>query len=283
MIPEEFSYVRPGSVPEALSALAAPGAKLLSGGQSLLPLMRLRFAAPKSLVDLQDIPELRGIDARGGELRIGAFMRHVEVAAANTWRVLREAAEQTGDRQVRRMGTIGGAVCHADPAGDLPAALLALGARLELVGPEGRRVVPIEEFFVGPLMSAAQESEVLESVFVPVAGKGSGSAYRKLPQEASGFALVGVGARLEFDGAGVCSAAGIGVTGVGFTPYRASAAEETLLGTKAEQSAIEKALDAILDDVDVAGDVYASVEYRSEMCRLFAGRALAAARSQAKG
>ncbi|MDA8346879.1 MAG: FAD binding domain-containing protein [Thermaerobacter sp.] len=282
MTPEEFRYMRPGNLAEAVAALAEPGAKLLSGGQSLLPLMRLRFAAPKALVDLQDVAELKGIEERGSEIRIGAFTRHVDVAASAPWQALREAAEQTGDRQVRRLGTIGGAVSHADPAGDLPAALLALGARVELMGTSGRRSVPLDEFFVGPLMTAAQEDEVLESVFVPAEGKDSGSAYRKLRQEASGFALVGVAARLQFDSAGTCQAAGIGVTGVGLAPYRAGAAEEILLGTLVGDADVEKALGAILEGVDVAADAYASAEYRSDMCRLFAKRAIEAAKSQAR-
>ena len=282
MTPEEFGYVRPSSLAEAVAALAQPGAKLLAGGQSLLPLMRLRFAAPKTLVDLQDVAELRGIEARGEEVRIGAFSSHVDVAAGAPWQALREAAEQTGDRQVRRLGTIGGAVSHADPAGDLPAALLALGARVELVGPEGRRSLAIDEFFVGPLMTAAQENEVLEAVFVPAEGKGSGSAYRKLRQEASGFALIGVAARLRLDGAGRCVAAGIGVTGVGFTPYRARATEELLVGTAVSDAEVEKALGAIVQDIDVASDAYASAEYRAEMCQLFGRQAIAAAKAQAR-
>jgi carbon-monoxide dehydrogenase medium subunit len=283
VIPEEFEYLRPANLDDAVAALGRPGAKLLAGGQSILPLMRLRFAAPSALVDLQDVAELRGVEVRGDELRIGAFTRHVEVAGLDTWTALREAAEETGDRQVRRLGTIGGAVSHADPAGDVPAALMALGGRLELVGPEGRRSVPVDEFFVGPLMTSAGEHEVLESVFVPVMQQGSGSAYRKLAQQASGFALVGVAAKVRLDDAGVCQSAGIGVTGVGFTPYRAKAAEELLLGTKLSDDDVEKALTAVLEGVDVAGDAYASVEYRSEMCRLFARRAISAARSRAQG
>ncbi len=282
MIPQEFRYLRPASLDEAVAALADPGAKLLAGGQSLLPLMRLRFAAPDALVDLQDVAELKGVEVRGEELRIGALTRHVEVAGLDTWDALRGAAQQTGDRQVRRLGTIGGAVSHADPAGDLPAALLALGARAELVGPGGRRSVPLEEFFTGPLMTAATPGEVLESLFVPLPSGGSGSAYCKLAQDASGFALVGVAARLGLDKGGTCRMAGIGVTGVGFTPYRARAAEELLLGSRLTDADIEKAARAVLEDVEVAADAYASAEYRAEMCRLFTRRALAAALSKAQ-
>jgi carbon-monoxide dehydrogenase medium subunit len=282
VIPQEFRYLRPANLDEAITALAEPGAKLLAGGQSLLPLMRLRFAAPDVLVDLQDVTELKGTEVRGDELRIGALTRHVDVAALQTWDALREAAQQTGDRQVRRLGTIGGAVSHADPAGDLPAALLALGARAELVGPEGHRSISLDEFFAGPLMTVAGPSEVMEALFVPVPTKGSGSAYCKLPQDASGFALVGVAARIGLAADGTCRTAGIGITGVGFTPYRARAAEELLLGTRLTEADISKAADAALEAVDVAADAYASAEYRAEMCKLFTKRALTAAVAKAR-
>lgn len=281
MTPEEFRYVRPATLAEAVAALGEPGAKILAGGQSLLPLMRLRFAAPKALVDLQDIKELRGIEAQGDEVRIGALTLHAEVASSAPWTVLREAAEETGDRQVRRLGTIGGAVCHADPAADLPAALLALGARLEFVGPDGDKTVPIEALYLGPLMTSAGDQDVLRSIVVGAPGRRSGSAYRKLRQEASGFALVGVAAHLAFDASGNCQKAGLGVTGVGFTPYRAQAAEEVLLGTPAAQADVEAALEVMLEGAEVAADAYASADYRADMCRLFAGRALEAARRQA--
>lgn len=281
MIPAAFTYHRPRSLEEAIEALKAPDAKILAGGQSLLPLLRLRLAEPASLVDLQDIPGLFGLEVQGENLRIGAMTRHVEILDRAPWEVLREAAAETGDRQVRRLGTIGGTVSHADPSADLPAALLALGATLEIAGTEGRRRLALANFFVGPLMTNLLEGEIVVAIDLPAPGPRSGSSYRKLRQEASGFALVGVAAALAFDADGVCESAGLGVTGVSLAPYRAEAVEKALLGTEVLPQDISRALGEITRGVDVTEDAYAGREYRAEMCAVLGRRAIAAARERA--
>ena len=282
MIPAAFRYERPATIVQALRHLAEPEAKALAGGQSLLPLLRLRMAEPGLLVDIQDIAELAGIRSGAQEMTLGALVRHVELATSGPWRVLREAAEATGDRQVRRLGTIGGAVAHADPAGDLPAALLALGAVVEIIGPGGRREVPIGEFFLGPLMTVLGPDELVTALRLPLPGSGSGSSYRKLRQAASGFALVGVGAMVRLE-AGRCVDAGIGVTGVGLAPYAAEAACEKLIGTALSAADVDSALETILEGADVQDDPYASREYRGKMCRVLAAEAIAGARAEAQG
>jgi len=282
MIPSTFRYVRPATLKEALGFLEDPEAKALAGGQSLLPLLRLRMAEPGLLVDLQDITELQGVQLEADSVRLGALLRHAELAQAAPWRLLREAAEATGDRQVRRLGTIGGATAHADPAGDLPAALLAIGATVEIEGPGGRREMPIGGFFLGPLTTALATDEILTGLRLPLPTQGSGSSYRKLRQKASGFALAGVGAMVRLE-AGRCVDAGIGVTGVGLAPYAADAARDRLLGTPLAPGDIDAALEMILDGVDVQGDAYASADYRSSMCRLCALQAIESARAQALG
>jgi carbon-monoxide dehydrogenase medium subunit len=282
MIPSAFRYERPATIKEALGFLADPEAKVLAGGQSLLPLLRLRMAEPGLLVDLQDIAELQGMRLEAQSVRLGALLRHAELREAAPWRVLREAAEATGDRQVRRLGTIGGATAHADPAGDLPAALLAIGATVEIEGPNGRHEMPIGEFFLGPLTTALAADEILTGLRLPLPAAGSGSSYRKLRQKASGFALAGVGAMVRLE-EGRCVDAGIGVTGVGLAPYAADAARDRLLGTPLAAGDIDAALEMILDGVDVQGDAYASADYRSSMCRLCALQAIESARAEALG
>ena len=282
MIPAAFRYERPVTIHEAIELLGQPEAKALAGGQSLLPLLRLRMAEPELLVDLQDIPELRGMRHDLDQVWVGAFVRHVELGESAPWRVLREAAEATGDRQVRRLGTIGGATAHADPAGDLPAALLALHAVVEAVGPAGRREIPIDGFFLGPLTTDLAPDEVLTGLRLPQPKSGTGSSYRKLRQKASGFALAGVGAMVRME-AGRCLVAGIGVTGVGLQPYAAEAAGRRLIGTPLGDADIEAALEGLLEGVDVQEDAYASADYRAKMCRLCATQALESARAEALG
>lgn len=282
MIPAALRYERPRTIEEALRLLGGDEAKAIAGGQSLLPLMRLRMAEPQLLVDLQDIPGLGDIRALDGAVVIGALVRHAEVLRSAPWRGLREAAAATGDRQVRRLGTIGGAVAHADPAGDLPAALLALGAVVEIAGAAGRRELPIREFFLGPLTTSLDGGELLTGLRLPAAGRGSGSAYRKLRQSASGFALVGVAAMVRIAD-GKCVDAGIGVTGVGLAPFAAVTAEARLRGTALGPRDIEAALDVLLDGVDVQGDAYASADYRAEMCRVLAEDAIGSAAAEAAG
>lgn len=283
MIPSAFTYVRPGTLRDAIEALGRPGSRALAGGQSLLPLMRWRLAEPDVLVDLQDLPGLAGVEATGDRLRIGAMTRHVDVLRSGPWDALREAAAQTGDRQVRRLGTIGGSLGHADPAADLPAALLALGASVEIAAAGGVRQMPLEDFLLGPFITALGEGEILTAVELAPPGPSSGSSYRKLRQEASGFALVGVAAVVSLDPYGRCERVGLGITGVGPAPYRAHAAEELLLGTRLAAEDVARAAAQAVQGVDLADDAYASSDYRREMAEVFARRALDAARERALG
>src|SRR5499427_9039691 len=199
MYSADFDYHRARSLAEVHSLLAAhPDAKLLAGGHSLIPLMKLRLAAPSALIDIGRIPELRGISASGGTIRIGALTTHAELAAsadlAKSAAALSEAAAQVGDPAVRNRGTIGGNIAHADPASDLPTVLVALGAHIHVVGPRGERTIDAAHFFTGIMATALAEDEIVSSVVVPAAARGEASAYVKFPHPASRYAVVGTAA-----------------------------------------------------------------------------------------
>ena len=284
MIPAEFDYVAPRSLEEALRRLAAePGAKLLAGGMSLIPAMKHRLAQPPLLVDLARIPGLAGVAADRGALRIGALVTHGALLAADAARalpVLAEAAAVIGDVQVRSRGTFGGSLVHADPAGDWPAVFLALGGEAKLASPKGERTVRAEDFFVSMLTSALREDEVLTEVALPLAGARRGSAYRKLRQLASGFALVGVAAVVDLDARGRIERAALGVTGVNAVPFRARSVEARLAGGATSPEALREAC-ARVDEADPMDDLHASADYRSHLLPVLAARALAAACARA--
>jgi carbon-monoxide dehydrogenase medium subunit len=284
MIPAEFDYVAPASLEEALRRLAAePGAKLLAGGMSLIPAMKHRLAQPPLLVDLARVPGLAGVAASGGALRIGALTPHGALLAGDGARalpILAEAAALIGDVQVRSRGTFGGSLVHADPAGDWPAVFLALGGEAKLVSPKGERRVRAEDFFVSMLTSALREDEVLTEVALPLGAGRRGSAYRKLRQLASGFALVGVAAVVDLDGRGRIERAALGVTGVNAVPFRARSVEARLAGGETSPGALREAC-ARIDEADPLDDLHASADYRSHLLPVLAARALAAACARA--
>ena len=289
MYPASFDYHTPGSVQEAISLLGKlrDDAKLLAGGHSLIPMMKLRLAQPKHLIDLRKVPGLAGIREDGGSIAIGAMTTHWQVESSKLLQakipVVSDAAGMIGDPQVRNLGTIGGSLAHADPAADMPAVMIALGAELVIEGPRGRRTVKVDDFFKGLMMTAVGPDEILAEIRVPVPPAGSGAAYQKFPHPASRFAVVGVCAALTVDGKGICTKAGVGVTGAGTRAVRAKGVEAGLAGKALDHTAIEAAAAKAADGVDVQADLQGSAEYKSHLLRVHARRAIEAALGRAKG
>lgn len=287
MIPAAFEYHAASSVEEALQLLQAlPEARLLAGGHSLLPMMKLRVISPGHLIDLGRVPELRGIREAADHLVIGAMTTHWALESSPVVRaraaLLAETAARIGDIQVRNVGTIGGSLVHADPAADYPAAVLALEAEMTAVGAAGRRTIPASGFFTGVLTSAVQSGELLTEIRVPVAPPGTGTAYLKFPHPASGFAVVGVAAVVRVQG-GRCEDVRIGVTGVGPTAYRAEGVERALRGAVLDDRAIADAAERAAEGVEANDDLFASAEYRAHLARVFTRRAVRAALNRAGG
>jgi aerobic carbon-monoxide dehydrogenase medium subunit len=285
VIPAPFSYTRAGSVDEALRLLAAnDGAKVIAGGQSLLPLMKLRLAAADTLVDIGRLSELKGVSKLDdGRLAVGALTTYAELmdSPAIHYGVLRDALPSIGDVQVRNLGTVGGAVAHADPASDLPAALLALGAEIVLRSASGTRTVAADGFFEGPFQTAARPDELLTQVRLPAGRDDAGSAYVSLEQPASGYSLVGVAAVVIVGAGGVVEKAGIGITGVSEHPYRAKEVEDALTGTTATPDDIAAAAGLAVSGRSVNSDIHANAEYRAAMAVVYTRRAIAAALARA--
>jgi len=280
MYPAAFDYHAPKNVKEALGLLGKlkDDAKVLAGGHSLIPMMKLRLAQPKHLIDLQKVPGLSGIKADGKALAIGAMTTHWEIESSSTVKsklpVLAEVASVIGDPAVRNKGTIGGSLAHADPAADWPAAVIALGAELVCEGPKGKRKVAVDQWFLGLMATALKERELLVQVRVPLLPASSGAAYMKFPHPASRFAVVGVCAAVTLDKQGMCVSAGVGVTGAGTKAVRAKGVEAALKGKKLDAAAIEAAAQKAAEGVDVQADLQGSVEYKSHLCRVFAKRAI---------
>ena len=271
MIPAEFDYVRPSSLEEALGLLGNDGgSEVLAGGQSIIPLLKLRLARPTRLVDIGRLGELRGVrPLDGGGFAVGALTTYAEMLTSplTTHAVLADALPTIGDVQVRNVGTIGGAIAHADPASDLPACLLALEAEVVTRSRSGERVIPVDQFLTGAFSTTLREDEILTEVRIP-APRG-GSAYVSLEQKASGYAVVGVAAVVA------AGEARVGITGVGDAAYRASGVEAAYGDGPA--SAAEHATDG----VEVNGDIHADAEYRTAMARVYTRRALEAAAARA--
>ena len=289
MIPAQFEYHAPTSVQDALRLLQTYGgeAKLLAGGHSLLPLMKYRLATPAHVIDLGRIPDLRFIKTEGDRVEIGAMTTHwmIESSAVLLQRVplLPETAGQIGDLQVRNMGTIGGSLAHADPAADYPAAALALEAELVAEGARGRRTIAAAEFFTGLYATAIGADEILIAVRVPVPAARTGTAYRKFPHPASGFAVVGVAAVVTLDAQKRCVRCRVGVTGVAPVPYRQMTVEGRLAGQVLSAETIANAAEAAAEGVDVNSDIFASEDYRRHLARVFTKRALQAAVDRVNG
>ncbi|MFQ5902544.1 MAG: FAD binding domain-containing protein [Candidatus Binatia bacterium] len=280
MIPAPFDYMAPHTLDEAIRALSSHGedAKLLAGGHSLLPLMKLRLAGSKLLIDLGKIPGLSGIREGGDKIILGALTTHYQIESSELLKekcpLLSQTARAIGDVQVRNRGTIGGSLAHADPAADMPAAILALGGELQVRGAEGERWLQAEEFFLGLMTTALKPTEILTEIRVPVLSGRYGAAYLKAPQKASGFAIVGVAVWLKVDKDGVSEDIGVGVTGLDAKPFRAKGVEGCLRGKRLEPALIEEASSQVTQGVDPMEDIHASAEFRAHLARLYTFRAI---------
>jgi carbon-monoxide dehydrogenase medium subunit len=282
VIPAKFDYVRPASVGEAVRALASGGedAKVIAGGQSLLPLLRLRLAYPELLVDVGGIGELRGVTDAGEALIIGARTTHYQLTrdplVAEHAGLLAEATRTVADPAVRHRGTLGGALAHADPAGDLPAVVLALDATIIAHGPNGEREIPAADFFVDYLTSALEPDEILTAIRIPKLGPGWGFRYEKFHRTAQAWATVGVAALVRRSNGSVAEAR-IGLTNMGTTPVRATAAERAASGAEASRTALSEAAAHADEGTEPPGDLHGAPDYRRHLARVLTGRALATA------
>ena len=282
MIPAPFDYVRPSSVDEAVKALTAAGedAKVLAGGQSLIPVLRLRLAAPSTLVDLGKVAELRGVRDDGDAIVIGAMTTHDEVLhdplVSEHAPLIAQATETVADPQVRHRGTFGGSLSHADPAGDLPAVALALGCEFVAQGPGGNRTIAAADFFDDYLTTALSADEILTAVRVPKLGAGWSTHYEKFNRVAQAWAIVGVAAAVRLDGGSIAEAR-IGLTNMGSTPLRAAAVESALASGASPADAAAHAAEG----TNAGSDIHASKAYRVHLARVLVRRARedAAARS----
>ena len=282
MYSNKFEYFSPQSLEEALALLSTyrDDAKLLAGGQSLLSLMKLRLANPKYLIDVGRIADLNTIRADGDKLNIGALTTYAQIKESDLLRnkcpLLPKTASVVGDAQVRNRGTLGGSLAHADPHGDMPAAVLALAAELKAVGPKGARWIKADDFFITLFSTALASDEILTEIRVPVLD-GERSAYLKAARRPSDFAIVGIALRLKIGPDQTCDQVSVGVTGVTDRPYRGSGVEKALRGQKLNAKVIEDAAAQVIEGVDVVEDVNASPSFRTHLARLYTARAIQAA------
>ena len=276
MYPSQFEYQRPETVQEAVAMLAGnPEAKILAGGHSLIPAMKLRLAMPGALVDIGRIGDLKGITVDGGA-RIGAMTTYVELEdsaeLASAFPIIKETVNIVGDPAVRSRGTLGGSLAHSDPAADFTAVMLALGATVSVTGPGGDREISADDLFVDLLTTSLEPEEILTSIHVP-ALDGAGAAYEKHAHPASGYAVAGVAAVIKVDG-GTISSARIAVTGATSKATRATAAENALIGKPATAETIAAAASLAADGLELNGDVYASADYRAQLLKVLTRRAV---------
>jgi carbon-monoxide dehydrogenase medium subunit len=292
MYPPKFDYYRAGSVDEAVALLKAhEGAKVLAGGHSLLPAMKLRLADPGTLIDIGRIDGLKELFvSRGGSWVIGALTTHAQIergANGQGFEALRETASGIGDPQVRNRGTIGGNIAHADPASDWPTVLVALDASIEVTGPNGRRQIKADDFFIGLFETTLAEGEIIERISIPPinapSNHGVGSAYAKMENPASRYSLIGAAAVVQVEN-GVCTKAGAAIGGLTPNAVRAKAVEAALVGQPLNEQTIQAAAARVVDDLgdDVMGDLHASADYRTAMAPVYMARALRSAAARAK-
>jgi len=287
MIATEFEYLAPSTLDEAISLLTEHGdeAKLLAGGHSLIPIMKLRLAQPKYLIDIGRLPGLSDVREDNGAIVVGGLVTHHTLETSDLLKsklpLLPETAAHVADVQVRNRGTLGGSLVHADPAADLPSAALALGAELHVVGPTGQRTIKADDFFVGLLATAIAPDEVLTEVRFPLPPPKTGAAYVKVPNKASHYAIVGVATLVTLGSDGRCERARIALTGVSHVPRRAEAAESALAGKALDDGTIAAAAALAADGVKALSDLHASAEFRLHLTRVMTGRALKLAASRA--
>jgi carbon-monoxide dehydrogenase medium subunit len=288
MIPPSFEYLRPKTIPEAVAMLQQHGdeAKILSGGQSLIPMMKLRLARPGVLIDINRISGLSYVKEEGGYLKIGGLTREAELEASplvhSRYPILLDTAHVIADPQVRNMATVGGNLAHGDPANDHPATMMALGAQVVSTGPKGERVTPIEDFFVSLFTTALKHDEILTEIRIPVPPARSGGAYFKLERKVGDFATAAVAVQLTLDDKGACQKVGIGLTNVGPTPVKARKAEEFLRGKKLDEANINQAAQLAADESAPSPDLRGPVEYKKGLVKELTKRALTRASERAE-
>jgi len=287
MIPSNFEYFAPTTIEEALKLIDRRGddCKILSGGHSLIPVLKLRLAAPAAIIDIGRVKELKMIKIDGDTIRIGAGVTHAEIAANAQLKqhcpLLGLTAAQIGDQQVRNRGTIGGSLTHADPAADWPATILALGAEIVARSSSGERVIKASDFFVDIMTSAVEPNEIVTEIRVPKPAQPNRGVYLKVPQSASGFAVVGVAAQLRIAN-GKCEDVGIGVTGLAPKPFRAASVEAALRGQTIDEATVSAAAaKADTEAADAMEDIHASGDFRRHLARVYARRAVQAAAARA--
>ncbi|HEX9231612.1 MAG TPA: xanthine dehydrogenase family protein subunit M [Jatrophihabitantaceae bacterium] len=282
MIPASFDYVRPSTVDDAVAAVAAAGdeGKVLAGGQSLLPVLRLRLAYPSTVVDLGALSELRGVRDEGDAIVIGAMTTHHEVMhdplVAEHAPLIAQAAATVGDRQVRHLGTFGGSLAHADPAGDLPTVALTLDASMHVRGPAGSRTVAAADFFLDYLTTSLQPGEIVTEISVPKLGAGWATHYEKFNLVAQAWAIVGVAAAVQRENGSIAQAR-VGLTHMGATPLRASAVEQALAGADASADAVRTASAHAPEGTHPPSDLAGQADYRNHLATVLTGRAVSVA------
>ena len=293
MIPGSFDYHAPATLDEAIKLLGELGedAKILAGGHSLIPMMKLRLAEPTNLIDINGLSDLNYIKEENGYLCIGAMTREVELEKsdliAEKYPILKDTSEVIADPLVRNMATVGGNIAHGDPANDHPATMVALGADVVINGPGGilggrERTIAIDEFFKGPLMTALEQNEILTELRIPINGGKSGAAYKKLERKVGDYAIAGAAAALQFDGDN-CSSTGIALTNVGPTPIRAIEAQNALIGTSVSSDDIDKAAGLAAAASEPVGDHRGSEEYKRAVVKTLTARAIQTAKDRAEG
>jgi len=289
MIPGEFAYHAPGTLQEAIGLLTRHGeeAKLLAGGQSLIPLMRFRLAQPAHLIDIGRIDGLASIGERDGYLAIGAMSREADLESdaviADRYPILVDASSVIADPLVRNLATVGGNVAHADPANDHPAVMLALRAEVVAEGPRGQRTIAIDDFFLDPFTTALEQDEVLVELRIPRAGAGSGGAYLKLERKVGDYAIAGVAAHVVMNGRGGFDQVGIGLTNVGLTPIRASEAETALRDGGGDEATLKRAGELAAQAAQPSSDSRGPADYKRAVVRTLTVRALRRAIERANG
>jgi len=288
MIPPAFEYLRPKTIPEAVAFLKQYGddAKILSGGQSLIPMMKLRIARPSYLIDINRISGLSYIKEEAGFLKIGGLSREADLEASalirSKYPIILDTAHVIADPQVRNLATIAGNLAHGDPANDHPATMLALGAQIVATGPAGERIIPIEEFFLSVFSTALKPGEILTEIRIPIPPAHSGGAYLKLERKVGDFATAAVAAQVTLDGNGAVQKAGIGLTNVGPTPIKARKAEEFLRGKKVDEANARQAGQLAAEEAQPSSDLRGPAEYKKGLVKELAKRALSRAAERAE-
>ena len=289
MIPRSFEYFSPGTLEEAIALLQklGPEAKLLSGGQSLIPMMKLRILSPQHIVDINRIPGLDYVSEADGHLKIGALAREHQLESSdvikNKLPILADTAKLIADPLVRSQATVCGNLAHGDPANDHPATMLALGATVVATGPKGQREIAIEDFFPGLFTTALEPEEILTEIKIPLPAAKSGGAYLKLERKVGDFATAGVAVQITLDEAGKCQRAGVGLTNVGMTPIKATKTEAFLAGKTLDEATIKEAGEFAASESQPNDDIRGSAEYKRDLVRVLTARALTRALERAKG